>query len=131
MIDELEIIKYNGRKIKILDKPNEKLMKAFCLSDMELELKIEQNITKNHNDYIFYDYFFIFIKAGDGSEHLDLIYSKIDLNNKKKVSKPIIKRRIDILDEEEGNKGYREMMNSYKKLLVEFQEISDGTFELY
>ena len=73
----------------------------------------------------------MYIKSGDGSEHLDLIYTKINLNNTDKVLKPVLKTKLDILENTNNDKGYLEMMNSYKKLLKEIDKLSSGQLVLY
>lgn len=70
VIDVLKVIKYNGKDLKILGQPNEKMMEKYRLSDNVLEMKVEQNLTDVHNNKL-YDYFFVYIKSGDGLEHLD------------------------------------------------------------
>ena len=131
IIDVLKVIKYNEKEFKILGQPKEELMDKYRLSKKGLQLTVEQNITKDYGDTIFYDYFFVYIKSGDGSEHLDLIYTKINLNNTDKVLKPVLKTKLDILENTNNDKGYLEMMNSYKKLLKEIDKLSSGQLVLY
>lgn len=64
IIDVLKVIKYNGKEFKILGQPKEELMDKYRLSKKGLQLTVEQNITKDYGDNIFYDYFFVYIKSG-------------------------------------------------------------------
>lgn len=60
-----------------------------------------------------------------------MIYTKINLNNTDKVLKPVLKTKLDILENTNNDKGYLEMMNSYKKLLKEIDKLSSGQLVLY
>lgn len=130
VIDVLKVIKYNGKDLKILGQPNEKMMEKYRLSDNLLEMKVEQNLTDVHNNKL-YDYFFVYIKSGDGLEHLDLIYTEINLKKGGKASKPKLKTKIDILDNSNKDLGYLEMMDSYKKIIENIDKILEGELQLY
>lgn len=130
VIDVLKVIKYNGKDLKILGQPNEKMMEKYRLSDNVLEMKVEQNLTDVHNNKL-YDYFFVYIKSGDGLEHLDLIYTEINLKKGGKASKPKLKTKIDILDNSNKDLGYLEMMDSYKKIIENIDKILEGELQLY
>lgn len=128
IIDEIKIIIYDGKNYNIYDQMNDDTIHEFIeeydWNNCSLVIKTEANFTHQYNDII-YDYFFIYIKSGDGLERIDLAYTGIDIKNKI-VSKPIITDMMSLIkinDVDKDDLSYYEMLEVYKKLLNDFSDL--------
>lgn len=131
-INMLKILKFNGLELEILAQSNYDFIELLNKKDYAVEIKVEQNLTDTTNPII-YDYFFLYIKSGDGLSHLDLIYTKIDIANKK-VEEPYRVTKLDLLQNNgktNGDLGYTEMIEVYRELHKKISELPQNEMEIY
>lgn len=133
VIDEIRFIKYDGKNVNIYDELGYDFMERFRKNNnIELEIETSDFKIKLH-DGIGYDYFFIYIKSGDGTERLDLVYAKIDVNNNT-VDDTVIENKLYILklnNEHKDNVAYYEMIEVYKDIQDNFSDLLKSDMSIY
>lgn len=125
IVDEIIIIVYDGKYFSIYDQYDHDLMEKIRTNDYIIEIGTPgKEFTQVYNDIV-YDYFFIYIKGGDGTERIDLAYTHINLSNGT-TDKPKIENKMAILklnDEYKKDLAYYEMLEVYKDLQEKFSEL--------
>lgn len=132
VVNIIKIIEYNGTDLKILSQPGYDFIEQLQTNNYVMSMKVEQNYTDLTRPII-YDYFFLYIKSGDGLNHLDLVYTKIDVGNNS-VEEPEIITKLDLLQnntEMKEDLGYQEMLDVYRKLQDKISELPQNDMEVY
>ncbi len=125
IVDEIKIIIYDGKYFSIYDQVDHDFMEKLRTNDYTIEIGTPgKEFTQVYNDIV-YDYFFIYIKGGAGTERIDLAYTGINLKDGT-TDKPKIEDKMAILklsDEYKKDLAYYKMLEVYKKLQEQFSEL--------
>lgn len=125
IIDDIKIIIYDGKYFSIYDKMDYDFMEKLRTNNYTIEIGTPgKEFTQIYNDIV-YDYFFIYVKCGDGKERVDLAYTGINFADGT-TTEPQIENKISILklsDEYKKDLAYYEMLEVYKDLQDKFSEL--------
>ncbi len=132
VIDVIKFIVYDGKNFTICNDLDYDFLEEFRKNDYTMEIETEENFTHQYNG-ICYDYFFIYIKSGDGKERIDLAYTGINLTSGT-ANNPEIESKMSILklnNESKNDMAYYEMLEVYKDLEDNFSKLLKSDTEIY
>ena len=131
VIDVIRVIVYDGENLKIFDQPDYDFIKQFRMKDYTMDIEVEMNKTDIYNG-ILYDYFFVYIKSGDGLESVDLVYTRIDIANKSADDQKIASKMeiLKVGDENKEDIAYYQMIEAYRDLQNKFSELLQRNLEI-